>query len=238
MADDSNAVSKSAILQSITTEASGFYTTITTVASTFLGASLLFVDKLLTAGATFSLMVLAVSWISLVASIACVARVRFLNLKSGQLALQDDFAGAAAIDIQSGKFSTSAQWCLIVGMAALVVVGLANVNNLRKGKNAVDNPNNPSPEAEQKTIPYGSLKPSTAPVQTPAQTPTQTPVSTPQPMPEPTKATIVMPDIGEKLTIPYGSLKTTSPAPVQTPSQPPSSQQTPLPAPPSTKRRK
>ena len=35
----------------------------------------------------------------------------------------------------------------------------------------------------------------------------------------------VMPDIGEKLTIPYGSLKTTAPAPVlQTPSQPPPQQ--------------
>lgn len=57
----------------------------------------------------------------------------------------------------------------------------------------------------QDTIPFGSVGPNTT--------------------------STVMPDIGEKLTIPYGSLKTTSPAPVaQTPSQP-TSQQTP-PAPP------
>src|ERR1044071_2483550 len=121
MADDPNIVSKAAILQSITTEASGFYTTVTTVASTFLGASLLFADKFLSVGTTFSLLVLAVSWLSLVASIASIARVRFLNLKSGQLALQDRFDAAAIIDTRSGRYSTSAQWCLIVGMAALVV---------------------------------------------------------------------------------------------------------------------
>ncbi|MBZ5727925.1 MAG: hypothetical protein LAP87_23390 [Acidobacteriia bacterium] len=186
MADDPNVVSKSTILQSITTEASGFYTTVTTVASTFLGASLLFVDKFLTVGTTFSLVVLAVTWISLVASIGCVARVRFLNLKSGQLALQDDFDGASAIDIRSGKFSTSAQWCLIIGMAALVAVGLANVNNLGKKENpTVSNPNSGIPQKVEKTIPYGSLKPNTAPVQTPAQTSTPAPVSTPLPKNQP-----------------------------------------------------
>lgn len=186
MADDPNVVSKSAILQSITTEASGFYTTVTTVASTFLGASILFVDKFLTAGTTFSLVVLAVSWISLVCSIACVARVRFLNLKSGQLALQDDYEGAGAIDLQSGRFSTSAQWCLIVGMVALVVVGLANVNNLGKKDNiTVNNPNDGIPQKEERSIPYGSLKRNTAPVQPPLPTPTQTPVSTPQPTSQP-----------------------------------------------------
>jgi hypothetical protein len=192
MADDPNVVPRSAILQSITTEASGFYTTITTVASTFLGASLLFVDKFLTAGTTFSLIMLAVSWISLVASIASVARVRFLNLKSGQLALQDKFDAANAIDIRSGRYSTSAQWCLIVGMAALVIVGLANVNTLGKKENpTVSNPNSGVPRKVEKTIPYGSLKPNTTPVQTPAQTPAQTPTqmptSTPQPTSEPKK---------------------------------------------------
>lgn len=181
MPDDLNVVSRSAILQSITTEASGFYTTVTTVASTFLGASLLFVDKFLIVGTAISLAVLAVSWISLVASIACVAHVRFLNLRSGQLALQDKFDDAAAIDTRSGKFSTAAQWCLMVGMAALVVVGLANVNNLGKKENAVNNPNVVCLDKLDKTIPYGSLKPTTTPVQAPAQPSTQPSTVTPTP---------------------------------------------------------
>jgi hypothetical protein len=187
MADDPNVVPRSAILQSITTEASGFYTTITTVASTFLGASLLFVDKFLIAWTMSSLVVLAVSWVSLVASIACVARVRFLNLRSGQLALQEKFDAAAAIDTQGGKFSTSAQWCLIVGMAALVVVGLANVRNLERKEDTVNSPSRPPQPTEQKSIPYGSLKPNTTPAQSPSQTTTQTPASTPQPTSQPKK---------------------------------------------------
>lgn len=44
--------------------------------------------------------------------------------------------------------------------------------------------------------------------------------------------TTVMPDVGEKLTIPYGSLRPNNPAPVaQPPSQPQSSLETPPPPP-------
>jgi hypothetical protein len=185
MADDPNVVSRSAILQSITTEASGFYATITTVSSTFLGASLLFFDKFLITRTTFSLVSLGVSWIALVTSIACVARVRYLNLKSGRLVLRDDYDGADAIDIQSGKLSASAQWSLIVGMVALVIVGLANVNNGKKENATVNNPNSGPHQKVEKTIPYGSVRPNTAPVQTPAQTPTPAPPSTPQPTNQP-----------------------------------------------------
>ena len=189
MADDPSVVSRSAILQSITTEASGFYMTVTTVASTFLGGSLLFLDKFVTARTTFSLTLLAVSWIALVGSISCVARVRYLNLKSGRLVLRDDYDSADAIDAASYRYSNLSQWLLIVGMAALVVVGLAVVNNVGRKENAtVDNPNNTSVERMEKTIPYGSLRPNTVPAQqTPAQTPTQAPVTTPQPTTQPKK---------------------------------------------------
>jgi hypothetical protein len=184
MPDDPNEVSRAAILQSMTTEAGGFYTTITTVASTFLGASLLFFDKLIIARTTLSLVLLGVSWISLVISLACVAHVRYLNLKSGRLVLRGKDASADALDTVSYRYSNVAQGSLIVGMAALVIVGLANVNNLGRKETAVNNPNSSSPQTEQKTIPYGSLnKPDAVPVQTPAQTTTQTqtPASTPQP---------------------------------------------------------
>src|ERR1017187_28536 len=141
MADDPNVVSRSAILQSITTEASGFYTTVTTVASTFLGGSLLFLDKFVTARTTFSLTLLAVSWIALVGSISCVARVRYLNLKSGRLVLRDNYDSADAIDAASYRYSNWSQWLLIVGMAALVIVGLARVDNFGKKENpTMENP--------------------------------------------------------------------------------------------------
>ncbi|MEN6535004.1 MAG: hypothetical protein ABFD89_15170 [Bryobacteraceae bacterium] len=189
MTENPDVVPRSAILQSITTEASGFYTTITSVASAFLGASLLFADKFQISGGIFSLVMLAVSWILLVASIGCVARVRFLNLKSGQLALQDKFNDAAAIDIRSWRFSTLAQWLLIAGMVALVIVGLANVNNfVKKEDPAMSSPKGGNPQKFEKTIPYGSLKPQTNPIQqTSGQTATQTSVSTSQPSNQPKK---------------------------------------------------
>ncbi len=145
----------------------------------------MFLDKLVTTRTTLSVVILGISWTALVASIASVARVRFLNLKSGQLALQDDYDGAAAIDIRSGRYSASAQWCLIVGMAALVFVGLANVNGLNQKESTVNNSNKTGPQPLERTIPYGSLKPNTAPVQTPAQTPTQIPATSPQPVSQP-----------------------------------------------------
>ena len=184
MADDPNVVSKTAIFQSITTEAGGFYTTVTTVASAFLGASLLFIDKFISGGSTPSLVLLGLSWISLVASLGCISYVRYLNLESGRLALEDNFKGAGVVDLRSRKVLTASLVCLIVGMTALVFVGLANVNNLGRKDNSMNSPSRPSPQTEQKTIPYGSLaKPDSGPVQTPGQTttPTQTTPSTSQP---------------------------------------------------------
>lgn len=175
MPDDPSVVSKTVIFQSITTEAGGFYTTVTTVASAFLGASLLFIDKFITGGTTPSLVLLGLSWISLVASLGCISCVRYLNLQSGRLALEDNFERAGVVDLRSCKVLTASLVCLIVGMTALVFVGLANVNNLGRKENSVNSQSRPSPQAEQRTIPYGSLsKPDSAPVQTPGQTTTQT----------------------------------------------------------------
>jgi hypothetical protein len=196
VAEDPSVVSKSAILQSITTEAGGFYTTVTTVASAFLGASLLFLDKFLIALTACSFVFLVVSWGSLVASIAFVARVRFLNLRSAQFALKDDFASADAIDREGQVCSDWAQRCLIAGMVALVFVGIINVWNRKEGQ-TVDKPNT---QALERTIPYGSLQrpataagqqtpvqanPEAAPVQTPPQAARQTPSQVPHPSNQP-----------------------------------------------------
>lgn len=160
MAIDPNDVPRSSVLQSITTEASGFYTTITTVASTFLGGSLLFLDKFLSVGSNWSLVALAVSWLALVSSIACVAHVRYLNLKSGRFALRGEYEAAEAIDVRSGKCSTGAQWLLIVGMVALVVVGIATITSTEKKENtSMDKPDTPPSERVEKSIPYGSTRP-------------------------------------------------------------------------------
>ena len=185
MADDPNIIPRSAILQSITTEAGGFYTTITTVASTFLGASLLFLEKFTAARSGASVLILAVAWISLVASIGFVARVRYLNLRSGRLALRDDDAGANAIDIKTDRYSNWSQLLLISGMIALVIVGLLNFDHIAKKDEdqKMSNHNDHTTDLKE-SIPYGSLRPSPAPIQ---QTPTQAPVNHPPQANQPKK---------------------------------------------------
>src|SRR5437667_1431570 len=124
MLDDSDRALKLVILQSITTEAGGFYGLIVTVASSFLGGSLLFMEKISPLRSAWSLVGFAVAWISLVASIGCVARLRYYNLKSGRLALDEKFTDASQIDKHTDTLSWWSQTLLIAGMSALVIMGL------------------------------------------------------------------------------------------------------------------
>lgn len=134
MPDDPNVVTKSAVLQSITAEANGFYGVVVTVASTFLGGSLLFLEKFAPARSAWSIVMMALGWTALVASIGCITRIRFLNLRSGKLALQGDYDGATKIDHRTDMPSNWSQWLLIGGMSALVFVGVLNFNQLAKNE--------------------------------------------------------------------------------------------------------
>jgi hypothetical protein len=181
MPDDPNIVPKSAILQSITAEANGFYGVVVTVASTFLGGSLLFLERLAPARTGWSIVVMAFGWLSLVASIGCIARIRFMNLRSGKLALRDEYEQADVIDRHTDTLSNWSQWLLIGGMSALVFMGLLNFNQITN-KERTEQMNNQSGGFDRvdKSIPYGSLKPNTPPPvqQTPSQ---NVPVNPPPP---------------------------------------------------------
>lgn len=178
MADDLNIVPKSAILQSVSAEANGFYGVIVTVASTFLGGSLLFLEKFVPARTGWTVIVMGIGWFALVGSIGCVARIRFMNLRSGKFALEDKHDEASRIDLHTDGLSNWSQWLLIVGMSALVVMGVLNFRQLtneeRKEKVSNQNPNTDLRES----IPYGSLKPNNAVPQSPPQT---VPVTPPPP---------------------------------------------------------
>src|ERR1035437_5784025 len=78
---------------------------------------------------------MAIGWISLVASIGCIARIRFMNLRSGKLALLDQFDEATKIDHHTDMLSNWAQWLLIGGMSALVFMGVLNFNQITKKGN-------------------------------------------------------------------------------------------------------
>jgi amino acid transporter len=182
MPDDPNVVPKSAVLQSITAEANGFYGVVVTVASTFLGGSLLFLEKFAPARNSWSIVVMALGWFSLVASIGCIARIRFMNLRSGKLALLDRYDAAMKIDQHTDMLSNWSQWLLIGGMLALVIMGVLSFRQITKEerKESMSNQNSGVGPLD-KSIPYGSLKPNTpAPVsQTPP--PQGTPANSSQP---------------------------------------------------------
>jgi hypothetical protein len=183
MAEDPNIVPKSAILQSVTAEANGFYGVVVTVASTFLGGSLLFLEKFTPAKSGWSIVVISVGWISLVASIGCIARLRFMNLRSGKLALTDQYDAAKKIDSHTDLLSNWSQWLLIAGMFALVIVGILNFNQIGKsGRKEQMSNQNDSRDGLRESLPYGSLKPSAPPPATQAPQPSQSsPVSSPPP---------------------------------------------------------
>ena len=181
MADDQNIVSKSAVLQSVTAEANGFYGAVVTVASTFLGGSLLFLEKFAPAESNWSIYIIGFGWIALAAAIGCIARVRFMKSAIGKAFLEDRHDDASKIDKQTALLSNLAQWLLIGGMVALVVVGIVNFKQFTKAEKVepVSNQNDQSRPLRE-SIPYGSLKQSTpAPAQP---VPTQSaPVVPPQP---------------------------------------------------------
>lgn len=160
MPDDPKAARQLAILQSLTTEAGGFYTLIVTVASSFLGGSLLFLDKFALNRNRSMLALLILAWLALVAAIGCVARLRYHNLKSARLALEERFSDASEIDRHTDWLSWLSQYLLIGGMLSLVVVGSVTFYTQQgQRKNSAMNQQKQAIATgnEQRSIPYGSL---------------------------------------------------------------------------------
>jgi len=88
MADD-DGVSREALFSAIVSEAAGFYKIVTVTASSFLGGSLLLMEKIAEKPKPWTLIILAGGWLLLIASIGLVAWVRMrLNLDAGQMALE------------------------------------------------------------------------------------------------------------------------------------------------------
>jgi H+/Cl- antiporter ClcA len=123
MPDDPKAALQFAILQSLTAEAGGFYGLIVTVASSFLGGSLLFLEKFALNPTRWTLVLLILAWLALVAAIGCIARLRYHYLKSAKLALEDRFGDASKIDKHTDRLGWWSQYLLIGGMLGLVLVG-------------------------------------------------------------------------------------------------------------------
>jgi len=104
----------------LATDADGYYKLVLAVASSFLGASLVFLEKLLPDPTALSLAFLSAGWALLVTSIGLIANVRMRNLQSGALALEGKVTEAQALDLVKARHTKWAARCLIGGMALIV----------------------------------------------------------------------------------------------------------------------
>ena len=137
MAKD-DAVSKEQVFLSVASEAAGYYKLIVTVASSFLGGSLLFLERIAPRPSQFSLVVLAAGWASLIASIGLVAWIRAKNLESGALVLAGDYDRAKTIDSTKMFLSNWATVLLCLGMLLIMLCGLLNVWSEQSGTSGVN----------------------------------------------------------------------------------------------------
>ena len=125
--NEPKSVSRELMFSSIVSEAAGYYKIITVTASSFLGGSMIFLEKIARNPICFSVWILAFGWIMLIASIGLVGWVRSGNLKSGWQALEGKFSEAKIIDEQTRWGSEAALICLVLGMLALAFFGFVNL---------------------------------------------------------------------------------------------------------------
>jgi len=112
----SDSVSQTTIFETIVKEAGEFYKMMTTVATAFLGALLLLVDKHVDYRAWWAILCVFLGAAGLIASISFVAFVRLNNLESGRYALEGNMKKAAEIDRGKERLSKWAVWSLAAGM--------------------------------------------------------------------------------------------------------------------------
>ncbi|MDH4158350.1 MAG: hypothetical protein OEW00_13855, partial [candidate division Zixibacteria bacterium] len=129
-------VSIDRVWQTIANEASGFYKLVVTVASSFLGGTLIFLQTISGSPSRTSLVLLFTGWALLIGSIVLVINVRRLNLDSGHNWLKEDYDRCKAIDRKSRLCSQFAAIALAFGLAFVMAFGGVNLWNSdwRKGQ--------------------------------------------------------------------------------------------------------
>lgn len=115
------------IFATIAQEAAGFYSLILTVASTFLGGTLVFIDRIAPDPVGWSLMVLAVGWLSLLLSVTLIAWVRWRNIESGRHAQDGIWDKVERQESVTRAMTKAAIGALVVGMLLVTVFGFVNL---------------------------------------------------------------------------------------------------------------
>jgi hypothetical protein len=121
------AVTPDVLFQAVVDEARAAYKLIVTMASAFLGGTLLFLEKIAPNPARCSIVVLGLGWSLLICSILCVLRVHYLNLKSGTHVLNGRYELAQPIDEKNDRLTMVASLLLVGGLLAIAVFGIWNL---------------------------------------------------------------------------------------------------------------
>lgn len=154
----SNNSKEQLIFSSIVTEAGGFYSAILTIASSFLGGSLLFLEKITEAPNPISLYFLGLGWICLVFSIISIIFVRRRNLDSGWLALEGKYSEAKEIDSETRTLSNISSILLGVGLSLIMIFGMINViEKTQETKKMSEEKKKNKTEIVEHSIPFGSI---------------------------------------------------------------------------------
>ena len=81
-------ITRREVFSTIVAESSAVYKLIVTVASSFLGGTLLFLERIAPHPLGWSLVILGLGWLALIVSIIIVVYVRMYNIRSGQFVLE------------------------------------------------------------------------------------------------------------------------------------------------------
>ncbi len=120
-------ISRDAIFQSQTREAADFYKLIVTVSSSFLGGSLVFLDKIAPEPVKYSVYILAVGWFLLIASIVLIGFIRSKNLESAHHVLENEISEARVIDSKKRTATKITLLLLSCGILFIMIFGLINI---------------------------------------------------------------------------------------------------------------
>ncbi len=125
------------IYKAMVSEASGYYKSVITISSSFLGGSLLFFDKIAAPPIGYSLLFLSLGWMFLIAAIISIIYVRRQNLEEGRIELKILSKTATKKeenDVKNKhkhnlKLTDCTAKFMAIGLTFIVIFGMINIIN-------------------------------------------------------------------------------------------------------------
>ena len=115
------------IFSTIAQEAAGFYGLILTLATSFLGATLVFIDRIAPKPQHWTLILLGLGWLCLIAAVSLIASVRWRNIESGRTAHAGDWEKESDEEKMTRKLTVGAVFFLVIGMSLVTLFGFLNL---------------------------------------------------------------------------------------------------------------